>query len=277
MTEFKMNISTDDLKRHSLFIATPTYDGKASTAFMNSMIQLGMMCATYGINVKFSFITNESLIPRARNILADEFMRSDMTHLMFIDADIKFDPMSVLMLLGISVTHPDQFDVLAAPYTKKKINWEKVAYYFDKVEDKKDLAMLSGEFAFNMADENQQMTFDRPFEVTAAGTGFMLIPKYVLTAYSETYSMMKYRPDHTNIEHFSGDREVTAFFHCDIDPVSKRYLSEDYYFCFKAREMGKKVHLVPWIELSHNGNIDFTGSLMKEFEAMSKLNQNKEN
>jgi hypothetical protein len=52
-----------------------------------------------------------------------------------------------------------------------------------------------------------------------------------------------------------------AFFDCGIDPVSKRYLSEDYFFCQNARKIGIKIWMCPWMDLQHVGSYIFKGSL----------------
>lgn len=46
------------------------------------------------------------------------------------------------------------------------------------------------------------------------------------------------------------------------DKKSKRYLSEDYWWCQKIQEFGAKVWLLPWIRLQHTGTYIFGGSLM---------------
>mgnify|MGYP000341873540 CR=1 FL=1 len=66
---------------------------------------------------KFSFLFNESLITRARNYLVDEFLRSDFTHLLFIDSDIHYNPQDVIAMLAL------EKDVIGGPYPKKSINW----------------------------------------------------------------------------------------------------------------------------------------------------------
>jgi hypothetical protein len=52
-----------------------------------------------------------------------------------------------------------------------------------------------------------------------------------------------------------------AYFDCIIDPVSKRYLSEDYNFCYHVEKMGGRVWFAPWMQLQHVGSYVFGGSL----------------
>jgi hypothetical protein len=51
-------------------------------------------------------------------------------------------------------------------------------------------------------------------------------------------------------------------FQAEVDPESKRYLSEDYWFCQKAQAIGLKTWLCPWMKLQHMGSYVFAGSLM---------------
>ena len=66
-------------------------------------------------------IVNESLITRARNYCVDEFMRSDSTHMLFLDADIGFNANDVIAMLAMQ-SDESPYDVLAAPYPKKSIH-----------------------------------------------------------------------------------------------------------------------------------------------------------
>ena len=82
----------EDLKKHKLFVYA-MYGGFNHGLYMKSCLDLQNLLTQYQIEVKFSFIFNESLISRSRNYLTDEFLhRSDSTHLLFIDADIAFNP-----------------------------------------------------------------------------------------------------------------------------------------------------------------------------------------
>jgi hypothetical protein len=51
------------------------------------------------------------------------------------------------------------------------------------------------------------------------------------------------------------------YFQAEVDPASKRYLSEDYWFCQKAQEAGLKTWFCPWMKMQHVGSYIFGGSL----------------
>ena len=93
MSEVSIDIS--ELRKRKIFIATPMYGGNCGGQYTRAMIELQKICSEYEIQTEFFFLFNESLITRARNYCADEFMRSDYTHLMFIDSDIGFNPHDV--------------------------------------------------------------------------------------------------------------------------------------------------------------------------------------
>lgn len=259
----KLEVTVDQLKEHSIFVATPMYNGVTTGLFCKATNDLSSMCARYGVKLSFYYLFNESLITRARNYCVDEFLRSDCTHLMFIDSDIGFNPKDVLSLLGIQITYPDQYDILTAPYPKKSIAWEKVkkAVELGKGENPFDLMHYAADYVFNPVSNVKSFRIDQPVEVSEAGTGFMLIPRNVFERYKEAYPELSYKPDHMRTESFDGSREIMAYFDCAIDPETKRYLSEDYFFCWNARKAGIKVHMCPWMNLQHVGSYIFRGSM----------------
>ena len=97
----ELSIDVQELRKNKLFVATPMYGGQCNGLYMKACLDLQATCIQYGIECRFSFIFNESLITRARNYLVDEFLRSDCTHLLFIDADICYNPQDVLALLAL--------------------------------------------------------------------------------------------------------------------------------------------------------------------------------
>ena len=259
----KIEITTDELRKYSIFIGTPMYGGMASGLFCKSTNDLSRLCAQHGIELKDYFLFNESLVQRARNYVVDEFLRSGCTHLMFIDADIGFNAKDVLSLLAIQVSDSEKYQIMTGPYPKKTIAWEKVksAVKNGKGENPAELAFYAADYVFNPSKNVKSFRIDEPVEVAEGGTGFMLIPRTALEKYAAAYPEYSYKPDHIRSENFDGSREIMAFFDCGIDPISKRYLSEDYFFCRNATKIGISIHMCPWMSLQHVGSYIFRGSV----------------
>lgn len=259
----KLEVTTEELRKYSIMVGTPMYGGQCDGLFCKSTNELATLCTQHGISLRFYYLFNESLIQRARNYVVDEFLRSDATHLMFIDADIGFKASDVLALLAIQTAYPDQYDILTAPYPKKTIAWEKVKQAVDRgfAENPFDLANFAADYVFNPLPGILEFRLDEPVAVSEAGTGFMLIPRSVFEKYEQAYPQYKYKPDHVRTENFDGSREIMAYFDCQIDPESKRYLSEDYFFCRNAMKIGIKTHMCPWMNLVHVGSYVYRGSM----------------
>lgn len=278
----EIKVELDDLRRRKLFIATPMYGGQCAGMFCKSTNDLSALAMHYGIEVKYYYLFNESLITRARNYCCDEFMRNeDFTHMLFIDSDIGFDANDIISMLALS-DHEDpenKYDILCAPYPKKCIAWEKIKAAVDQGhadDDANKLEMFVGDYVFNPVPGTKEVKLDEPAEVLEGGTGFMLIKRSALQKFRDAYwddtelspGGFRYKPDHVRTEHFDGSREIMMYFQALIDPVSRRYLSEDYMFCQWARKADIKVWLAPWVKLSHVGSYVYGGSL----EALASIN-----
>jgi hypothetical protein len=263
----EIQVKIDELRKNKLFVATPMYGGMAHGLYVKSSLDLQMTMAKYGIETKFSFLFNESLITRARNYLVDEFLRTDFTHLLFIDSDINYEPQDIIALMALDK------DVIGGPYPKKSINWNNVAEAARKhpTMSPHELQNLVGEYVFNVVKGTQQFQVTEPLEVMEIGTGFMMVKREVFPRFAEQYPQLKYKPDHVGQAHFDGSRYIHAYFDTVIDPVSERYLSEDYMFCQWWRNMGGKIYLCPWMKTQHIGSYAFTGNMPKVAEFTGKL------
>jgi hypothetical protein len=113
----EIKIPVEELKKRKLFLAVPMYGGMCTGMFARSLADLSALCVKYGVALQIYFLFNESLIPRARNYCVDEFMRSESTHFMFIDADIGFNPQDVIALLALQ-GDDTEYDVIGGPYPK---------------------------------------------------------------------------------------------------------------------------------------------------------------
>lgn len=220
----EIKIDIEQLRQRKLFVATPMYGGIAAGMYTRSMCDLTALCVRYGIEVRSYFLFNESLITRARNYCVDEFLRSDAEHLLFIDSDIGFNPQDVIAMMALQ-TPTSEYDVIAGPYPKKCITWEKIKQAVDKgVADNNpnQLEDFVGDFVFNPAiDENDPSTrtirLDAPAQVLETGTGFMMIRRNTLLKYLEKYPEIMYKPDHVRTEAFDGSRKIGQYFQAEID------------------------------------------------------------
>jgi hypothetical protein len=260
----EIQVNVDNLKKNKIFIATPMYGGMAHGLYVKSCLDLQTTMMQYGIETKFSFLFNESLITRARNYLVDEFLRTDYTHLLFIDSDIHYSPQDIIALLALDK------DVVGGPYPKKSINWNNVAETARKHPnlEPKELENLVGEYVFNVVKGTSQFQVSEPLEVMEIGTGHMLIKRHVFAKMAEEYPLIRYKPDHVGQANFDGTRYIHAYFDTVIDTKesitgggSERYLSEDYMFCQMWRKMGGKIFLCPWMRTQHIGTYAFTGNM----------------
>lgn len=261
----QLEVSVEELRKKKLFVATPMYGGMSHGMFVKSCLDLQTICMQYGVEIRFSFIFNESLITRARNYLVDEFLRAEgFTHMLFIDADIHFDPRDVIALLALDR------DIVGGPYPKKSIKWHAVreAIKRNPEIDSSELEKVAGDFVFNPAPGTEKFSVVEPIEVLEIGTGFMLINREVFTKMAAAFPMIHYKPDHVGQANFDGTRYIHAYFDTVIDTKdsitgggSDRYLSEDYMFCQMWRRIGGKIWLCPWMKTHHIGTYAFTGDL----------------
>ena len=241
----------------TLFVSTPCYGGVCLQAYAESMLRLQRTCAANGIQMMLDTTENESLVPRARNLAVARFyQKTQATHFLFIDADIHFDPESVIRLIK------SDHEVAVACYPKKCVMWDSVDEHLKNGGTGKDLARVSASLVMNFKYQNTQI-LNGFAEVLDGPTGFMLIKRDVFTKMHERYPELLCVNDHQNKDLDT----YHAVFDCMIDPESKRYLSEDYAFCRRWQQMGGKIYADVMTVLGHVGNIRFIGSLEERLKA----------
>jgi len=241
-----------------LFVSTPCYGGVCLAAYAESVLRLQRLCATKGIQMMLDTTENESLVHRARNLAVARFyQKTEATHFLFIDADIHFDPDSVVRLIKSG------HDVSVACYPKKVVMWDQVENnILSKDETPKDPARVASSLVMNFKYGNTPIK-DGFAEVLDGPTGFMLIKRDVFTKMHERYPELLCNNDHQNRDL----DQYYAVFDCMIDPESRRYLSEDYAFCRRWQQMGGQIFADVMTTLGHVGNLRFFGSLEERLTA----------
>ncbi|MDP9057510.1 MAG: hypothetical protein M3N34_09370 [Pseudomonadota bacterium] len=273
------------------------YDGRCHAEFAFALCQLSALCPQLGIGLEFYFASGEALVMKARNAIADRFLRSDATHLMLIDADIGFQAVDVLALLALQMgaSGRNDYDLVSAPYPIKRMAWEQIDQAARQGLAEADPANLQNFAARLLLRPAHGGAFDmsQPLEVTEAGTGFMMIRRATLKQFQAHYPHHRYKSDGIGIERGSSAL-LTQFFDTAIDgqtdtlegdlrgfmtanPAASHaeilsfmasrtaagghYISEDFMFCRLLRGMGLKLWSCPWMTLSHIGSFTFTSGL----------------
>lgn len=253
MPESEIQINISKLRGKKVMLATPMYGGMGNSMYFSSVLQLQDMFLKNGMHLHHCFMMNESLIDRARNGLVYEFLtRSNAEYLLFIDADIQFRAEDVLAMMSY------EKELICGPYPKKHINWPVIVSAVKSgVEDPAKLNNLVGEYVFTPLGNESRM--EQIIKVSEAGTGMMLIHRSVFAKMKEAFPENFYISDDGRLVRAGEEREMHAFFRTAI--VDNRYLSEDYYFCHKWREIGGDVWLFPWAQTTHYGTYGFQGSV----------------
>ncbi|BBX46073.1 hypothetical protein GCM10009641_61960 [Mycobacterium cookii] len=229
----------------SVFIATPMYGGMAAGTYTMALAHTPAAFFKNGVGLYYSCVLNDSLVTRARNYLTYQFLQSPASHLMWIDADIGFDPVDIVRMVQADK------DIVCGIYPKKEIHWQQVAQAARDGVPAERLRDHERAYVVNLIDDSpDRISDDGLVEIANAGTGFMLIKRGVFEALSD--DVPSYADGSTP------GIALKAFYAVSIDPDSANsLLSEDYHFCRLARDRGIKIYAAPWVRLNHMGTYIF--------------------
>ena len=254
----------NDTPKIRLVIATPSYGGGIQAHYLISLISTIELLREKGIEYEVSILPGDSLVQRARNALVAKFLSNPKnTHLLFIDSDIHWNPIEILKLL--SHNKP----LVGGIYPKKAWNWDKLKDIETFKENTKN-AYNKGITEIDLIEHNL-LNYDINYlpgnksgsvnnnliELRHIATGFMMIQRATLERMIECFGdEIKYTDDCGALQE-SENAFLYAFFDCKIK--KDHYLSEDWLFCDRWRQLGGQVYADISIALSHLGYSAFSG------------------
>ena len=239
-----------------LFLSTPCYGGQCLEKYATSVIKLQIELIKQGIQLMLDTTENESLVHRARNVAVGRFLqKTDADVFMFIDADVEFTADAVVRLVK------SPHDVSVAVYPKKVVMWDQVKKAVES-GDERNMAMLSSSLVANIGAHKRTVE-DGFVELLDGPTGFMAIKRGAFEKLEEKFPELNCKNDHQNRDF----DDYCAVFDCMIDPVSRRYLSEDYAFCRRWQQCDGKIFADINTTLGHVGNLPFSGCLNDRLKA----------
>jgi len=242
-----------------LAIGTPCYGGQVTSHFTASLLKLQRACDQRGVGFTVLMQGGDALITRARqNVVAHFLGNPTTTHLLFIDADIGFEPEEVFRLLNFGA------DMAAGVYPTKKIDWTKVKAIVGQGREPIESAALSYVIEF-LEPTGKIGVRDGFAKVRYAGTGFLMIRRTVLERMQAQYPELQYSREHQAHDPLKGSPHRFALFDCLIDRATGAYLSEDFSFCQRWTAMGGEIWADLSSKLSHTGPLTFQGDVSTQF------------
>jgi len=272
MSGQEIQLNLEKMREMKIFLATPMYGGMCHGLYTKSLMDTVGQFQQFGIPMQLYYLFNESLITRARNYCVANFLKSECTHLLFIDSDIGWKSMDLMYMIHLMAENPELYRVFCALYPKKTIAWEKVLRaaktgMFD--EKPWELEEVAGDMVFNPKHEEYpegKAPVYEPVKIKEGATGFMFVERSVFEEYAEAHPELLYTPDHLREGEFKQGEKITAFFDCVINEEN-RYLSEDYMFSEYCTKLGIDIWALPLVELMHCGSHIFRGSIVKMAQA----------
>lgn len=217
-----------------IYVAIAGHFSNHDLIFVQSMMALVLQPP---VMLRFGWSTDPS-VERARNVLTANFLASDCTHILFIDADIGFTPADVKRI----TSHSEP--VVGGIYPLKTMDPE-VKWCGNGC-----LRTATGEAVVARNDGLQ--------EVGCIGTGFMCIAREAFEKILEKDAQaIRY------IQDWPPFREEFAFWRQEVRMVpapegaKPRFLTEDWNFCYRFRELGGKVFCDQHVILRHAGRAEW--------------------
>jgi hypothetical protein len=255
------------LKTHKpyIYILTPCFGGICHVDYMMSVINTLDLFKSLDINVKLDFCANDSLVMRARNNLVAKAMSDPlMTHIMFIDNDIKWEPISILKLLISDKPMIGGIYPLKHYFHERLAEDNAVKTWIDKknntpmrdfVKDTDFIEHRLLQYNVNYLD-GKLCVENNVGEVKHIATGFMMIQRHVIEKMSRAFPSTKYVDDVSYLKPHENEFAF-ALFDCGVE--DGHYMSEDWMFCNRWRKMGGNVYIDVTIDLTHIGSAHYKG------------------
>jgi hypothetical protein len=250
-------------KEHNILIATPCYGGLVTNYYLMSLLNLTRTLTARNISYDFRTIS-DSLITRARNHMANEFLRDEQfTHLFFIDADLGFEAEALLRFLAFDK------DLVCGVYPLKRLSISALRASTAATDGIAEAASYTYSSTITINDAN--MPVSGFLRADFAATGFMLIRRRVFERMAASYPALRYGGDHA-MRPGETERNVKhAFF--DTMIADGEHLPEDYSFCKRWRDIDGEI----WIDLesrfSHVGSYVYNGDLGVAISEAHRLGQ----
>jgi hypothetical protein len=245
--------------RLHLIVGTPAFGGAVTSVYAASLLKLQHACRTRGdVELTVLMPWGDALIPRVRQDLAARFLNTTgATHLLFVDADIGFEPEQVFRFLAFGA------DMTAGVYPLKRLDWNRLEAL--AAEGKRPLETASLTYMLELEDARPIEAKGGFAKVKHAGAGFLMVKRSALEKMVEKYPELKYRHNLQAGDPLKDNPWRCALFNCIVDPATGNFLSEDFSFCRRWRDCGGEIWADLESRLTHVGTLALQGDASTQF------------
>lgn len=231
-----------------IFIPLICYNHTCYAEYMVSMIKLISVAKDNNLDLSFYPIFFDPSVGRARNSAVSFFLQDpDNTHLLFMDADLSFEPLDVFKLIEADK------DVIGGAYPKKYICWDRI---------KEDPTQEYVDFT---SGGNIEANNDGFLNVEYIPPGFLLIKREVIQKIIDNNPELKYK----NYVDGYGDGDFYDLFRVGVNNEGF-YESGSWQFCLLWRKLGGQLLVHPEVNVKHLGWHEYSGNFMKHLINIKK-------
>ena len=217
-------------------IGTPCYGGVVTSGYASSLAASSSVFHDAGIKLLPILLPGLSLVTSARNCVFHEALKRQVENLIWIDADIEWQPKDLLRLCQLDL------DVVGATYRQKRSDCTQFVF-----------RMLRGK---NQPDKNGLL------EVNGLGTGFFRLSRKAMLAVSDK-----------EISYTDGAYQMKNVFETAI--LDGALFSEDYLFCNKLKKAGFPIMLDTTINLIHQGTMGYQADFASYLKGLDENGKDK--
>lgn len=226
------------------FIAIPAY-GDLCAEFVHSLFGSQVALQSAGISADLCILSGSCHVDDARNDLARQFLDSDCDRMVFIDADIGWDPVDLVRI--IQADH----DVSGGIYPLKQ-DYEG--------------------YPVRPCQGPLQAEADGWLEVEGVPGGFTCVKRHVI----QTLYDQEWRGFYGSRDDPDKHKPIKLIFerlydNPGEDPIYGARTSSDYAFCRKTRAAGFHIYIHPMIKLRHIGEYTWEGSVGEYWRKANNL------
>lgn len=226
------------VKMAKVFISSFAFGGSIPIQTATSIFATAANLRDNGVGTSLDLRVGGPYVQKERNISIQRFLETDCTHLLFIDADLVFDPTACLKMML------KKKPVIGGLYRYKM---EKEAYPCQLfVQDKGD-------------HKGELVEQDGCFLASGLPTGFLLIQRGVLEQMIATFPETRYEVRESD----NGPAIMTLHNIFDCVLYNGQWWGEDYIFCKRWTAMGGELWAYADFDCAHVGTYGYVGNYSK--------------